>query len=70
LGLQTFEGGLGHADRIGLGLQHRRRYRADQHGLRHSAFAVTANVASHLAAAGRMSDVDGVVQVEVCGQVG
>ena len=69
-GLQAFKGGLGHARRVGVGLQHRRRYRADQRRLRHTALAVAADVASHLAATGRVPDVDGVAQVEVRGQGG
>jgi len=38
--------------------------------LRHPSLAVTADVASHLPAAGRVPDVDGVVQVEVLGKAG
>src|ERR1700722_17537478 len=68
--LQALEGGLGHAGRVGVGLQDRRGHRADQDHLRHPRLAVAAEVARHLPAAGRVPDVDGVMQVKVLDQVG
>ena len=49
---------------IGCRLQHQRRDGADQHGLGHALRAVAADVAGDFAAAGRVADVDGVLQVE------
>src|ERR1700722_18636295 len=68
--LQALEDCPGRAGWIGVGLQDRRGHRADQDHLRHAGLAVAAEVARHLAAAGGVPDVDGVMQVEVLGQVG
>ena len=65
LGLESVEHFLGQAARIGFGLHHQRRYRADQHGLRHPALAVPGQVAHHFAATGRVADVDRVLEIEV-----
>src|SRR6185369_2925418 len=50
---------------VGVGLQHERRYGADEHGLGDAAGAVLGDVAGDLAATGGVADVDGVAQVEV-----
>ena len=55
---------IGSAAGIGSRLQHRGRHGADQHGLRDALRAVAADVAGDLAAAGRVADVDRVLQVE------
>ena len=54
--------------RIGRRLQHQRRHGADQHCLRHALGAVAADIAGDLAAAGRVADVDGVLEVELLDQ--
>ena len=51
--------------RVRVGLQHQRRNRANQHGLRDARGSVPADVARDLTAAGRMADEDRVVQVEL-----
>ena len=56
---------LGKAARIGRRLHHQRRHRADQGRLRHPAFAVPGQIVRHLAAAGGMADVNGVLQIEM-----
>jgi hypothetical protein len=57
-----------HPDRqaagIGARFQHQRRYCADQHGLGNGLRAVVADIASDLAPARRVADVDRVLQVE------
>ncbi len=70
LRLQTVEHALGQAFRVGVGLHHQRRHRADEHGLGDPAFAVAAEVADHLAATGGVPDVNGVAQVQMLGQRG
>ena len=70
MGLEAVEHGLGHPGGIGVGLQHDRRHGADQHRLGHAALAVAAEIARHLAATGGVSDVDGVVQIKMLGQLG
>ena len=52
------------AARIGRGLQHQRRHRADQHGLGDPLRAVATDIAGDFAAPGGVSDMDGVLQVE------
>ena len=65
----AFTEAVEHLDRqaagVGVGLQHQRRHRADQHRLGHPAGAVPGDVAGDLAAAGRVADVHGVAQVEM-----
>ena len=53
---------------IGLGLHHQWWYCTDQCSFRHSAIAVPAQIVGHLAAAGRMADVNGVPEIEMCRQ--
>ena len=68
LGLQVVEHALRQAAGVGVGLHHERRHRTDQHGLRDAALAVPGDVVHDLAATGGVSDVDGVVEVEMGGQ--
>ena len=65
LRLEVVEHALGQALRVGVGLHHERRHRADDRGLGDAALAVAGEVVHDLAAAGGVPDVDGVVQVEV-----
>jgi hypothetical protein len=60
----------GQARRISRGLQHQRWDSADHHGLGDAAGAVAADVARHLAAAGRMADMDRVPQAQSLDQRG
>jgi len=53
---------------IGLRLEHQRRHSADEHRLGHALGSVTPDVTSHLAAAGRVSDMDRILEVELCYQ--
>jgi len=56
---------------IGRGLHQHRRDRADQHRLRRPAIAAVArDIARHFAAAGRMADMDRVLQAELRGDRG
>src|SRR5437868_9009726 len=50
------------------GPQHQRRHRADDGRLRHPAVAVPSQIVHHLAAAGGMTDVNGILQTEMRGQ--
>ena len=56
------------AARIGGGLEHQRRHGVEEHGLGDASLgasrAVAADVAGDLAAAGRVADVDRVLQIE------
>ena len=52
------------------GLQHQRRYGADQHGLCDALGAVPADIAGDFAAAGRMPDMDRVLQIELLDELG
>ena len=52
------------ATRIRRRLQHQRRHGADQHRFGDALRAVAADVTRDLAAAGRMADVDGVLQIQ------
>jgi hypothetical protein len=56
------------AARVLVGLHHDRRHRADQHDLAHAAGLGAGGVVDRFAAAGRVADVDGVLQVQVVGQ--
>jgi hypothetical protein len=56
--------------RVGRRPEHERRHGTDQHGRRGALRAVAAEVVRHLAAAGRVADVDRVAQVERLGQRG
>ena len=58
------------AARISRRLHHQRRHRCDQNGLCHPLGAVAGDVASNLAAAGGMTDMDGVLEVELLDQFG
>ncbi len=52
-----------------FGLEHQRRNGGDQHGLGDAALrlAVLCDIARHFAAARRMADMDGILQVEMLG---
>src|SRR4029077_12784889 len=63
--LQAVEYFLGKTKRIGFCLHHERRHRADQSCLDRPAFAMPSQIVRHLAAAGGMTDMDGVAQVEM-----
>ncbi len=65
LRLKSVKDFLGEAARIGRCLHHQRRHRADDGRLRHPALAVPSQVVHHLAAAGGVADVNGVLQIEV-----
>jgi len=54
---------------IGVGLEHQRRNRTDQHGLGNTFGAVTPDVASDFSAAGRMTDQGNTVQVKLFDQL-
>src|ERR1700730_11723170 len=70
LRLQSVEYLCGKALWIGRRLPHQRRHVADYGRLRHPALAVPSQIVHHLAAAGGMADVNGVLQVEMRGQRG
>ncbi len=55
---------------VGVGLDHERRHRTDEHCLRDAALAVAGNVMDDLAATGGVADMNGVVEIEMCGQSG
>src|SRR5580693_6747517 len=61
--LPSVEDGFGQAAGVGVGLQHQRRNRADQYRPGHPAFAVPGDIVRHLAAACRVADVNGVVEI-------
>src|SRR5207302_8396229 len=63
--LQSVEHLFGKAAGIFLRLQHQRRHRTDQRSLRHLAFAVPSQIMRHLAAAGGMTNVHGVLQIKM-----
>src|SRR6266849_7193017 len=65
LRLKSVKNFFGQAARIGRRLHHQRRHRADDGRLRHPALAVPSQVVHHLAAAGGMADVNGVLQIEM-----
>ena len=68
LRLQSIEHFFGKAAGIGRRLHHQRRHRADQRSLRHPAFAMPSQIMRHLAAAGGMTNVHGVLQIKMRGQ--
>src|SRR5206468_12963881 len=59
---------FGNTAGILLRLHHQRRHRADQRSLRHPAFAMSSQIMRHLAAAGGMTNVHGVLQIKMRGQ--
>ena len=65
LGLQIVEHALGQAFWIRLRLHHQRRHRGDERGFGCALFTVAAQEPGNFAAAGGVSDVYDVVQVEV-----
>jgi hypothetical protein len=65
LRLQPVQDIFGQAARIGLGLDHQRRHRTDQHGPGYAALTVPGQVAHHFAATGGVTDVDRILQVEM-----
>src|SRR4029453_3686997 len=67
LRLQAIEHFFGKAARIFLCLHHQRRHSANDRRLRHTLVAMTAEITHHLAAAGRMADVNRIPQVEMIG---
>src|SRR5438309_4432358 len=68
LRLQSIKHFFGKAAGIFLRLHHQRRYRADQRSLRYPAFAMPSQIMRYLAAAGGMTNVHGLLQVEMRGQ--
>ena len=65
LRLKSVKDFLGQTARIGRRLHHQRRHGAQDRRLRHPALAVAGDIMHHLAAAGGMADVNGVLQVEM-----
>jgi hypothetical protein len=65
LRLEPIKDFLGKATWIGLGLDHQRRNCADNRGFRYSALAMPRYVVDHFAAAGRMTHMDGVRQIQI-----
>ena len=63
-GADLIEGLHRQAARVGDGLQHDRRHRADQHRPGHALRAVAAQVAGDLAAAGGVADMDRALEIE------
>src|SRR6266576_3466742 len=68
LHLKTVEHFLGEPARIRRRLHHQRRYRRNDSRLGDPAFAMPRQTMHHFPAAGGMADVNGVLQVEMCGQ--
>jgi hypothetical protein len=68
LRLESVKDFFGKAARVGRCPHHQRWDRADYGRLRHPALAVSREVVHHLAAAGGMADVNGVLQIEMRGQ--
>jgi hypothetical protein len=56
------------APRVGVGLHHERRHRSDQYGFGHAALPVSGDVVHDFAAAGGVSNVDGVRDTEMGSQ--
>src|SRR5882724_9367849 len=65
LGLEIVEHRFGQAEWIGRGLHHQRWHGADDRRLRYILIAMTGEITHHLAAAGRMADVNRILQVEM-----
>ena len=59
---------LGQPAWIGWRLYHQRRHRANDHRFCHAAFPVVSQVVHHFATAGRVTDVYGILQIEVRGK--
>ena len=57
-------------DGVGRCLQHERRNRANQHGLGNALGSMTPDVARDFAAASRMTNMDGILQVECRDELG
>ena len=70
LGLEIVEHALGEAAGVGVGLHHEWRDRTDEDRFGDPALAVPGDVVGHLTAAGRVADVDRVVEIEMFGQRG
>src|ERR1035437_9520802 len=69
LRLKIVENLLGKAARIGSRLHHQRRHSADNSSLRHAALSIMpCQIVHYLAAAGRMADMYGVLQIEMSRQ--
>ena len=68
LRLKSVKDFFGKAVWIGRRLHHQRRHRAYQGRHRHTAFAMSSQIMRHLAAAGGMADVNGVLQIEMRSQ--
>ena len=68
--LQPVEHRLGQAARIGRGLHHDRRHRGDDAALGDAArgLAVAGDIGDHFAAAGGMTDMHGVLEIQMGGQ--
>ena len=65
LSLEIVEHALGQPTGVGIGLNHERRDRADEHGFGHAVLAVAGDVVDDLAPAGRVADMDSVVEIEM-----
>src|SRR3984893_70072 len=68
LGLQIIEHFFRKTAGIFLCLHYQRWHRADQRRLRYPAFAMPSQIMRHFAAAGRMANVHGVLQIKMRGQ--
>src|ERR1700684_3557764 len=65
LSLKSVEDFFGKTARIGRCFQHQRWDGTNEYGLRYAALTVAPDIAGDLAAAGRVTDMDGIFQVEV-----
>jgi hypothetical protein len=65
LRLQIVESLFRLTERISFGFQHQRWNRADENGFGGPGFAMARQIVRHLATAGRVTDMHGVVQVQM-----
>jgi hypothetical protein len=70
LGLQIVEDALRQTARVGISLHHERSDRADEHRFRDPALPVSGDVAHDLTTAGRVADMNGVLEIEMCSDRG
>src|SRR6516225_1235021 len=66
LGLQSVEDFLGKSVWIGGRLQHQRRHRRNDRSLDEASVTVPREIAHHFPASGRVSDMNGILQIEMC----